>query len=166
MANSAKEFNPTRNGMDPAAVRTEVAPTVAVNEEPINTTRRSPDNLPRILYAGEKPNVSSGPIIRAVALGGLGLSKEALLTKKALEAEEKIGFILNFDPGEGPGAYRSVTINGYRCEVRKGVLAKLPVSIVAQLAQSANIEFDAQNNNEKNLNNQSEAARSALGVAI
>lgn len=97
-------------------------------------------------------------------LAGLSLSEEAFLVKKKLASEEKIPFFIPLDPGERKGAYRSVTINGYRCEVKKNVMVPLPKSIVTLLMQSMQMESDALNSSDRNLSNVDEETRKALNA--
>lgn len=104
------------------------------------------------------PNVADKPF------GDASLSDEALLIKEKLSKEPKITFFVPLDPGEKPGAYRSVTINGYRCEVKKGVMVALPQSIAKLLMNAYQIEADVLNNNEYNLANKDQGTRNALNA--
>lgn len=70
-------------------------------------------------------------------------SKAILTTKEILEQEEKVNFYIPLEPGEKAGAVESVTINGYRTEVKKGVMQMLPKSIVAMLAEHYRVSNEA-----------------------
>lgn len=63
-------------------------------------------------------------------------------TKKALAAAPKTKWIVNLEPGERPGAAISVTINGYRLSVKKGVLVEIPVPVAEVLASHYNVVSD------------------------
>lgn len=67
----------------------------------------------------------------------------ALATKAKLEQEEKINFYLPLADGEKVGAIETVTINGYRTVVKKGVMQQLPKSIVNILAEHLKISAEA-----------------------
>lgn len=109
--------------------------------------------------------------IRKASIGGLketpmagtsGLSDEQVKVKRKLAAAPKVRFMLPFDPGEKRGAFRSVTINGYRCEVPKGVFLDLPEPIVKILMRSMQMESDALESNQYNLSNADASTRAAL----
>lgn len=68
---------------------------------------------------------------------------DALTMKEILEQEEKVMFSIPLAPGEKEGAIESVTINGYRMEVKKGVMQELPKSVVQILAEHYNISQNA-----------------------
>ena len=97
-------------------------------------------------------------------LNGLSYGDEALLTKEKLSKEETVSIFVQFDGGEKKGAYRSVTINGYRVEVAKGKQQKLPKSLAALIMDAYQIEADTLNNAETNLGNADERKRAALGL--
>jgi len=98
-------------------------------------------------------------------IGGVSLSAEAQAVKEKLAKEAKMPMFIPLDPGEKPGAYRSVSINGYRCEVKKGKMISLPMSIAKLLMESYQIEAEVLNDNSRNLNNASPEKLRALGMA-
>jgi len=107
----------------------------------------------------------SVPGMRDAPTQGLSLTDEQLLVKEKLAKEPRVTMFVPLDPGEKAGdAYRSVTINGYRSEVKKGKMVKLPESIATLLMQAYEIEAETLNNNEFNLSNASESKRSALNA--
>lgn len=97
-------------------------------------------------------------------LNNLSYSDDALLTKEKLSKEEKVSLFVQLDPGERKGAYRSVTINGYRVEVAKGKMHKLPKSVASLIMDAYQIEADTLNGAESNLQNADESKRKALGI--
>lgn len=104
------------------------------------------------------PNLKDSPN------GGASLSDEALSIKEILSKQAKMPLFIPLDPGEKPGAYRSVTINGYRFEVKKGVMVSLPISVAKLLMDAYSIESEVLNNNEYNLANKDDKTRSALNA--
>lgn len=148
------EFDPTLSAdQQPAAPVAPVAPVVVAP---------APDPVPSKdigdIRAYNIPGVTERP------LGGVSLSAEALLVKEKLAKEARMPFFIPLDQGETKGAYRSVTINGYRCEVKKNVMTNLPISIVRILMESMQMESEALHGNERNLDNADAATRSALGL--
>lgn len=67
---------------------------------------------------------------------------DIIRTKKALAAAPKTKWIVNLEPGERPGATISVTINGYRLSIKKGVLVEIPVPVAEVLASHYNVQSD------------------------
>lgn len=94
----------------------------------------------------------------------LGLEGVALETKIKLSKEPKVRMMIPFDPGEKPGAYRTVVINGYRFDVKKNVMVDLPQSVAALLAQAYRITSEVVENAPTNLANADAEKRSALGL--
>lgn len=95
----------------------------------------------------------------------IGLEGMALETKIILAKQPKVGFVVPVDPGEKAGvATRTVTINGYRFEIKKGVMVQLPQDVVTLLMDAYNYTAEALNDNEYNLANADERKRAALGL--
>jgi hypothetical protein len=165
------EFNPYAPN-NPGAFREEpLAPEIDVNalaqEQP--PVVETPTPAPVVTVP--TPAVSVAPVenvdihgLKDNNIGGLSLSGDALAVKAKLAREAKMPMFIPFDPGEKPGAFRSVTINGYRCEVKKGKMVSLPMSIAKMLMDSYEIEAEALNNHEDNLQNANEDRRKALGA--
>lgn len=67
-------------------------------------------------------------------------------TKKKLDAEEKIHFMVPLAEGEKAGAVHECFINGYRVAVQKGMMVQIPKSIANLLANhyKVNLEVGAQ----------------------
>lgn len=108
-----------------------------------------------------KMQVSAG--VQDAPIQDLSLSDEQLLIKKKLSLEEKVLINIPLE-GEKMGAYRSVTINGYRFEVKKGKMVRVPATVAKLLMQAYDIEQETLNDNELNLNNAGETKKSALGM--
>jgi hypothetical protein len=65
------------------------------------------------------------------------------LTKKNLEAEPKVDFLVPVTPGESADIPEEVSINGVKIVVKKGVLQKIPISVATILAEKYRIQMDA-----------------------
>lgn len=114
----------------------------------------------------ELRNRQLGANIRDVNYGGTGLSDLQLQVKAKLDKEPRIPFFIPLEGEEKKGiAYRSVTINSYRCEIKKGMMVSLPQSIFKLLTQSMQLESDALNDNPANLANADAEKKKALGMA-
>lgn len=73
----------------------------------------------------ENPNLGAG--MREAPAGDTSTSSESLIIKRKLAAQPKMPIYLQLEAGEKKGsAYRSVTINGYRFEVKKGMMVMVP----------------------------------------
>lgn len=119
----------------------------------------------------EKPTAPAKPFDRKTVIPGLhenpdGLSFEgvALATKEKLANQPKVRMMIPLDPGEKQGAYRSVTINGYRFDVKKNTMVDLPEAVAALLAQSYKIASEVVDNHPLNLDGAASTKRSALGM--
>lgn len=142
------------------------------------------DDIDADLPAGEQPVPPAAPVTPAPAapaaastfdrktvIPGLhedpnGLSFEgiALATKEKLAKQPKVRMMIPLDPGEKQGAYRSVTINGYRFDVKKNTMVDLPEAVAALLAQSYRIASEVVDNHPLNLDGAASEKRSALGM--
>lgn len=130
------------------------------NDEPRTPPAVAAPVMPRAA-AQEVQNIEI-PDVKDASIGGLQLSEEALATKKILAKEPRLPFIIPLDPGEKPGAWRSVTINTYRMQITKGVLVYVPQSIWQQLADAYSVPQIALNNHPNNLALADEEKRRAL----
>jgi hypothetical protein len=65
------------------------------------------------------------------------------LTKKKLDAEKKVSFLIPLADGEKPGAYDSAAINGNQITVMKGVMVEIPRSFALLFADKYRIQFEA-----------------------
>lgn len=61
------------------------------------------------------------------------------ITKKELDSQEQIHFMVPLMEGEKVGAVHECFINGYRVAVPKGVMTTVPKSIALLLAETYNI---------------------------
>lgn len=64
-------------------------------------------------------------------------------TKKKLDAQEHINFIIPVVDGELPGAYETVQINGYKLTIQKGIMVSIPKDVANLLAEKYRIGMTA-----------------------
>lgn len=64
-------------------------------------------------------------------------------TRAKLMAEPKVNFIVPLAAGEKEGAAEMVQINGFRMNIKKGVMVEIPMSIAKILANHYKIEMTA-----------------------
>lgn len=172
------EFDPTKppvagqnNGAAPA-VPTVLSDNEFADENINDETSKIPavvaaSRTQNVLKNAQRPNVGdafTGTAIKEAAIDNLGLTPEAQLVKEALAKEPRYPFMVPLDPGEKPGAIRVVTINGFRCEVKKGVMAMFPYSIYQTLVESYQVESMIGHNNPYNLMGKDAETRRALGI--
>jgi hypothetical protein len=65
------------------------------------------------------------------------------ITKKKLEAEEKVHFLIPLTEGEKPGSTKDVFINGARYTIKKGVMTTVPKSVSLILAEHYKVGMEA-----------------------
>lgn len=171
MSNAQKsgnqEFDPTLGGSDPSATAATATPSARVNPEiPMASSQRRAAQsrvVPHHVAEAEEAARAALPVYRDAPLGGAGLSEEAKLVKAELEKQPKFAFHVPLEPGERAGqSYRVCTINGYRCEVRKGVQVLLPEAMYKLLLDAYRIETQTLDENPFNLDRQPNEVRAAL----
>lgn len=107
-------------------------------------------------------SISAG--MRDAPSGNLSLSEDQLKVKQLLSSQAKRTIFLPLEPGERRGvAFRSVTLNGYRCEVKKGMQVEVPEAIYNILMESMSQEAEA-TEIEENLDRADPRKKSALGL--
>lgn len=104
------------------------------------------------------------PGMRDASINNLELSEAARMTKEKLSKEEKMPIFIPFEPGEVKGAYRPVSINGYRFEVKKGMMVPVPKTVAKLLMEAMNITTEVLDNHDTNLNNANEEKKKALNL--
>ncbi len=67
-------------------------------------------------------------------------------TKKILEEQKQVSFIVPIGENEKEGAIETVQINGYKMEIKKGELVTLPKSVVDLLSEKYRINMIAGRN--------------------
>lgn len=149
-----------QNEFDPTQTKSETLnpPAPAAQKAPVAATAGPAVEKEEDVRSYQIPGVVDKPI------AGVSLSEEALKVKAILAKEPRTPFFIPLDQGERPGSYRSVTINGYRCEIKKNVMVNLPQSLIQLLMQSMQVEAEALADNERNLNNADAGTRRALGL--
>jgi len=65
------------------------------------------------------------------------------LTKKILDKEEKVHFMIPLVEGEKPGAIHDCFINGAKFSVKKGIMTMVPQSIANLLAEHYKVGMEA-----------------------
>ena len=65
------------------------------------------------------------------------------LTREKLNSEKKVNFYIPLGLGEKAGIAESVTINGYRTVIKKGVMVAIPLSIYKLLKNKYLVESSA-----------------------
>jgi len=64
-------------------------------------------------------------------------------TKALLDKQPKVNFMIPLSPGEQPGAYETVQINGYRLVIRKNEMVEIPQAVAQLLAEKYRINLTA-----------------------
>lgn len=65
------------------------------------------------------------------------------MTKKKLESQEQIHFMVPLSEGEKAGAVHECFINGYKISVPKGVMTKIPLAVAELLANTYKVGMTA-----------------------
>ncbi len=89
------------------------------------------------------------------------MTDDAKRMREKLNGQPKVDFYIPLTSGEKLGqAYESVTINGYRLEVKKGMMVRVPKQVADMLAEFLNIQTSI--GVEIRLDNKSEETQRAL----
>jgi hypothetical protein len=89
------------------------------------------------------------------------MTDDAKRIKEILAAQPKVDFYIPLSAKEKLGqAYETVTINGYRLEIKKGMMVKVPKQVADMLAEFLNIQTSA--GVELRVENKSEETQKAL----
>lgn len=116
--------------------------------------------------SAEMRTAALGAGLRDATPNGLSLTDEQLVTKEKLSKQPKVMIYVPLDPGEKKGAYRPVTINTYRFEVKKGMQVSVPESVAKLIMRAYEIESAVLNDNEYNLSQSDDERRRALGEEV
>lgn len=176
------EMAPMREAGLPAADQSAELPEVAQPTQPVTPVSEQPvqPTVPVVAPVNVAPAAAATPVavtpavptatpteipgVRDASIGGLQLTEMAAITKAKLALEPKVQIVIPLDAGEKKGAYRSVTINGYRCEIKKNVMVSVPKSIAALVMSAYQTEYETLNNNEYNLADADAEKKKALGL--
>lgn len=71
------------------------------------------------------------------------LLSDIQLTKKILDADTKVMFMIPLGEGEKKGSFHDCFINGYQYRVRKGVMTEVPATIANLLAEHYKVTDEA-----------------------
>ena len=89
------------------------------------------------------------------------MTEDALLVKKQLASEPTTEIYIPLSSNEKLGqAYETVTINGYRIEIKKGYMVEVPKTVARMISKYLNIQTSV--DIELRLENKSEETRAAL----
>lgn len=109
-------------------------------------------------------NIDLGAGMRDAPSANTTTSSEANVVKQKLAKQPKLPIFLPLEAGERKGvAYRSVTINSYRFEVKKGMIVYVPQAVHDLLVNAMQATADATEVDE-NLENADGSKRRALGL--
>ena len=67
-------------------------------------------------------------------------------TKAYLARQQKLSMHIPLEEGEKEGAFQTVTINGYRLIIKKGVFVELPLPVAQLLAENMKIQLNPEQN--------------------
>lgn len=95
----------------------------------------------------EETPVAEAPVSTTVKEKKVDIKKELAsdieMTRKKLESQEKVMFLVPLAEGEKAGAVHEVFINGYKTTIKKGIMTKVPISVANMLAESYRINMEA-----------------------
>jgi len=83
-----------------------------------------------------KKNVNSGDVVKYH-------QDRIARTREKLMNGPMTNFFIPLEPGEKPGAYETVDINGWRLVIRKGALVNIPVPVMKILTNYYNVQTEA-----------------------
>ncbi len=110
-------------------------------------------------------SIPLGTGVRDAAPANTTLSEEALMVKQKLSKQPKLPIFLPLENGERKGiSYRPVIINGYRFEVKKGIMVYVPQAVHDLLINAMQASAEA-TYVEENLSAADIEKQRALGLA-
>ena len=130
MANNQAQKNPGNEGEN--------------NTGANNDGENLPPNPPK--PAGRGATGAPTPRNQSINVAGVkedltrSMTNDAKAVKKKLSVEPKVPYTIPLGFGEKVGAEESVTINGYRIVIKKGVRVMLPMTVVDLLDEYLNIQ--------------------------
>ena len=68
---------------------------------------------------------------------------KAMRMKASLDQQPKVSFLIPLGFKEKKGTIETVILNGYRFEIKKGVMVQIPKQVAEVLAESYELEMDA-----------------------
>lgn len=71
------------------------------------------------------------------------MTQDMKITREKLNSQKRVSFYVPLGLGEKKGVCESVTINGYRIVVMKGVMVPLPIDVYKQLIKKYQVEESA-----------------------
>lgn len=80
-------------------------------------------------------------------------------TRDKLMNGPKTAFLIPLAPGEKPGAFETVQINGFRLQIRKGAMVQIPVACAEVLAGHYNVQLESGYGSEKRLDRASDVQK-------
>jgi hypothetical protein len=153
------------NGVEAEDIVTDVeAPASEVPQATIDTALKNATPVKHVEPTVNAKHVSLGAGIKDASVGGLTLSERAEMTKLKLAKEPKIMAVIPLDPGEKPGAVKTVSINGYRIEIKKNHPVELPKTVWELIMHNMKVSSSATASHPLNLNNADDERKKALGL--
>lgn len=144
------------------AVAQPVQPVAPAAEQPVQPA--APVNVAAAPVAAPAAAPADIPGVQDASIGDLQLTELAAMTKAKLALEPKVQIVIPLDAGEKKGAFRAVSINGYRFEIKKNVMVSVPKSIAALVMSAYQTEYETLNNNEYNLADAGAEKKKALNL--
>lgn len=83
---------------------------------------------------------------------------DAKKMQEHLASQPKVRMIIPLSPGEKPGAFETVNLNGFRMEIKKGVSVELPQQVAEVLSEYLQIDLNLANDYRLDLNPDKKAA--------
>lgn len=132
---------------------------------PPATVQSTPSNTQGPATLNELRSTPLGAGVRDAAPANTSLSEEALRVKEKLSKQPKLPIFLPLENGERKGiSYRPVIINGYRFEVKKGIMVYVPQAVHDLLINAMQASAEA-TDVEENLSAADIEKQRALGLA-
>lgn len=158
-----------KNGIEPEDIVSDGdTPAGDITKEEVDLAlKKAKEELPKVTPApAAKVNakhISLGDGIKDASVNGLTLSQRAENTKIKLSKEPKIMAVIPLEAGEKPGSVKTVSINGYRIEIKKNIPVELPKTVWELIMHNMKVSSTATASHPLNLNNADEARKKALG---
>ena len=148
---------------DNSVARGNVSGKARVHQPTVKTEQNTPEPQEEKEEEAPKPIVEQPKTFSASQQSeniGVTYQRKAHQMKEILEKQPKVAFMIPKQEGDGDGAFDTVQINGFRIEIKKGVMVNIPQQCAEILADKYRIHAEAGNQFRLNRNDRVEDALS------
>lgn len=136
---------PKKEKKAPKKAEEELEEENALLEDDVEEVEEKPKKTEKKVEAGTSIAAKGDDLDKAVRIPEqrVPYTDKLARTRKILMEGPQTSFLIPLAPGEKPGAYETVQINGFRLEIRKGAMVTIPVACAEVLAGHYAVSLEA-----------------------